>query len=127
MRELDEGAIEELTGGGECHMHYHPSIPNHNDVVADQAAVKVKEVTDDYVVELNDDIIIGNTNSASLVVTLPPAVGLREYTVVKGASANNLTIVFNGSETCFGQSSIVVVTLGEAKRFKAYLGNWILI
>lgn len=125
--ELNPYQYEQLTGGGECDQHYHPIIGSRADVERLQELVRIREVAADYTIVAGDDIIVGNTNVGSITVTLPTSRGQREITVVKSAALNTLTVEFTDGQNCFGQTSFAMVDLGERLRFKAFLGNWILI
>lgn len=127
MREFTEDQIQELTGGGECHQHYHSFNPNHTYVSRLQDTYKVRTVSTDTTLDASDDIVVVDTTSGNVTVTLPRSRGLREYTIVKGKSSNTAIIHFSNSENCFGVTSFNLVSLGETKRFKAYNGNWISI
>lgn len=127
-RQLSDAEIDELTGGGISHSHYHIERPTHEtvDQLQDQSRI-VQTAAAFYDALSIDDVIIANSNSNDVVVTLPPVIGQKEYIVSKAATANNVHVVFSGGSTCYGAGSVLLTFLGEVVRLKAYLGNWITI
>lgn len=127
MRQLDEGQIDELTGGGECHLHHHPTSITHVEVDQFQAILRIRQTALDYTANPVDDIIVCNTNVGNITVTLPLAQGAKEFTVTKASALNTVTIAFSGGQTCYGQATVTLSAIGEVKRFKAFFDNWITI
>lgn len=118
---------QELTGGGECHLHWHPPSREHAVLELFQEMHKVVSVAADYVMQPLDDIAVVDTTAGNITVTLPPSKGQREYMAVKAKAANLLIVNFSGTENCFGQTSYNVVALGDTLKFKAFNGGWIKI
>lgn len=118
---------QELTGGGECGLHWHAPNRDHSVLEILQETHKVVSVTADYTMNVNDDIVVADTTAGNVTITLPPSKGQREYVAVKAKTANLLIVNFSGTENCFGQTSFNVVTLGDTLKFKCYGGGWIKI
>lgn len=128
MRELNEGEVEELTSGGECHLHTHPSFLTRRDIDAYQAALAIRSTNGNYTANSDvDDIIVVDTAGGSLTVTLPTRRGKKEFIIVKANALNTLTVNFSNGDLCLGQASFAITALGGTLRFKADLTRWILI
>ena len=126
MRELDDDTFEELTGGGKCHKHFHETLLTHDDLEKVQTLHKIADVSANYTVLEDDDIIVVDTSGGSVTVTLPLAKGQREYIVSKSVAANSVVVNFSGGQNCFGQASITLLVFGAVARFKAHNNGWIL-
>lgn len=79
-----------------------------------------------------DDVVLMDTSSASLVVTLPEISDemireKREFEIIKTEAANLLTIVPTGTDTLVGETDARVTAQWTALRFRAASGNWVLI
>lgn len=79
-----------------------------------------------------DEVVLMDTSSASLVVTLPEISddmirAKREFEVVKTSAANSLTITPGGTDTLVGETDARVTAQWTALRFRATSGNWVLI
>lgn len=79
-----------------------------------------------------DEVVLVDTSSASLVVTLPEISDdmireKREFEVVKTSAANTLTITPGGTDTLVGETDARVTAQWTALRFRAASGNWVLI
>lgn len=79
-----------------------------------------------------DDIVLADTTSGDLTITLPEiseemVLDKREYEIVKPVAANTLTIAPSGTDTTVGDTDVVVTVQWTALRFRATTGNWILI
>lgn len=125
--QLDVEQKEQLTGGGVCHLHFHEAFVSRDDLNRLNDVKRIVTVTESYQVLDKDDIIWADPTLGNLTVTLPPAVGQKEYTVTRSADTNTVTVEFSDGQNCFGQTSLDMVAFGAVLRFKAYLGNWILI
>lgn len=127
MRELDDRQFEELTGGGECHLHHHPvdQVATHAQLEQLQAAMVITNVSADYPAVAADDIIVVDTTAGSKTVTLPLARNQKEFTLVKKVAANSMITAFSGGELCLGQATITATGLGAVRKFKAIMGGYI--
>lgn len=124
---LDIEQKEQLTGGGVCHLHHHESHVTRDDLHKISAVKKIMPITSNYTVQADDDIIWADPSLGDITVTLPPAIGTTEFTVTRSGLVNTVTVVFSDGQNCFGATSLNMVDFGAVLRFKAYLGNWILI
>lgn len=124
MPELDYSQYDALVGGGPTQLHHHPKNVDRQDVLQYQEAMRIREVIGDYTATYEDDVILADTNAGDIIVTLPLALGQKEFIVVKSGQLNNLTINFSGGATCFGIISFILTALADTKRLKAHNGNW---
>lgn len=90
-----------------------------------QASMQVRRVSQSYSANYNDNIILADTASGNITVTLPAARNGKEFIIVKGAAANTLTIQFSGTDKMFGAGNISVVDLGKSNRLKSIPGGYI--
>lgn len=127
MIKMDDDTLEELTGGGKCHKHYHETILTHDDLEKIQTLDKIVNITANYAALYEDDIIVADSTAGSVTVTLPLAKGQRQYIVSKAVATNNVVVNFSGGQNCFGQTSITLVALGAVARFRAHNNGWILV
>ena len=77
------------------------SNPNSKLQIAGPMATSVIKVSATYIVKDNDSVVIVDTTSGNMEITLPSAVGIkgRRYAIKNvGTAANSLTINTNGSE-----------------------------
>jgi hypothetical protein len=70
-------------------------------------AVSVSAKTSNYTLTDSDDVILGDTTSGNVTLTLPAAASRtgRRYTVIKTVAANSLIIDGNGAETISGAAT----------------------
>ena len=120
---------QELTNGGDSRLHYPLAdrTPTHDTILGIQSSTNVQTKTGNYTPTEQDDILLVDTTSASVTITLPTAKAGREYEIVKTVNANALTIVPTGSDTVVGTTSVIIYTQWTALRFKAVTGGWVLI
>lgn len=120
-------APNSLTGGGDSFDHYHSTdrIPTHDTLQQiHQLDTKRTVSTATYTVVEQDDILLCSVNS---VVSFPASkANGREIEVVM-TGGNALTVDLAGSDTIFGEGSVLLEIVGTALRFKSISGGWILI
>ena len=75
-----------------------------NKIVVPKLSIK----TGTYTINVNDEVILGNTTSSSFTLTLFAATSVRKIKIGKTVDANILTVAANGSDTIEGNSSITL-------------------
>lgn len=116
----------QLTGLGECFIHFHPREPLDQLSQSQlEAATIPKAVTGDYSLTLSDEQILVSTTST---VTLPPATKGKEYHLTMTSSGTTMTVVPTSPDTVLGTDSIVVTEQWTSLHLKATsASNWILV
>lgn len=127
MKDLHSSVIQELVGGGVCHLHHHETIITHQDLEELWEQELVTSVSANYTVSDRDDIVLADSSAGNVTLTLPLAKGRRLIVITKAATVNNVTVNFTGGQLCLGAASVTMLALGEVKRFKAYNDGWILV
>jgi hypothetical protein len=115
---LDFRQEHELTGGGDCLLHYHSQDRVTNDIL--QSAENVVSVSSAYTVTYNDDIILA-TAATPYTITLPIARS-RRVTIVRVSGNASITVVPTASDTINGASSVIISTSYTPLRLKAVAG-----
>jgi len=114
-----------LVGGGDCQVHYHSSDRDitREQVVQFQASENMRMVTASGAITYNDDILLVNTTSGAVTLTLPIARGGKTYSVVRIAGANAVTLTPAAGNTINLTSSLSVSTSFAPARIKALKGT----
>ncbi len=123
--DLSEQQKVELTAGGPTEMHHHPRITNHGDLEQMENIKNIVDTSISYAAILNDDIIVANSASGSITITLPGGRSQKEFTVTRSSALNSVTIAFSNGELCYGQATLSIIGLGAVLRLKFHLGIWI--
>lgn len=100
------------------------------DLVARLQRLNVRAVTADTTLTENDDVVTADTTGGAVIVTLPLVAGTRGkvYHLKKlSASANNLTIEGNGSETIDGAANVAFNTQNMCKIVVSTGAAWLLV
>lgn len=100
-------------------------LSEHRHLDSLQALELVRTVTTSYTATYKDDIILADTTSGNITITLPPSRGGKVFHVVKPKAANTLTIVFTGTETMLGVASVSLTDFGSGKRLKSVPNGYI--
>ena len=117
-----------LLGGGDCTLHSHSFDRDisHDQVLQFQASENVRVVTTTGVVTYNDDILVVNTTSGAVTLTLPKVRGGKTYSIVRTAGANAITIVPTAGDTINLTSSVSISSNFVPMRLKAVKGmGWL--
>lgn len=119
----------QLTNGGACDLHFHPNdrIVQHDQLDQLQSVKTIRNISSSYTATYRDDILIVDTTSGNLTVTIPLSKGFKEFTIVKSVAANVLTVVFSGGQLMFGLSSITITVQADLRTLKAIVGGYIRI
>lgn len=72
-----------------------------------------------YTVRTADDVVLCDTTSNAITITLPLAINGRRLTVLRIAGGNNVTVAAAGSNTVNGAASVVVSSSYSPLRLKA--------
>lgn len=124
MQNKDE--LGDLVGGGLCFSHYHQPNPiSHEDIVNSQYAHIQKTVTGNITLT-TEDLILANTSSNSITVTLPKSGGAgKEFIVFKTHASNTVTINPVGADTINGGASLTITASYGSYWLKAVSGGWV--
>jgi hypothetical protein len=93
---------------------------NHDSFKAYQQIANRVTVTADYTVLHADDYILVDSTAGAVTVTLPTARNGLQFTILRTAGANNVTIVPSGAETINGAASVVINTSYAPQTFKDF-------
>lgn len=117
-------AYKELVMGGDTRLHHHleDRIPTHETLRALQAAETVVEVSADYTVREQDDLLEVSTAGGSVNISLLTGRRGKTVTVSKLSALNTLTITPSGGQTINGAASLVLLSQWASKTLK-YVGN----
>lgn len=118
-----------LTQGGDCFLHYHSidRVPDQVFLSALEGVYARRTVTGNTTLTATDDIVLVDTTSGNISVTLPRASNGKEFQVVKTAAAFTLTILPTGADTILGTTSLAVTGRWTSLHFKSVVGGYILI
>lgn len=118
-----------LNSRGDCYAHWHSEdrIPTQNFLHGLQAIANTTVVTSDTTLNGNTDFVRVDTSAGDVTITLPPAKGGSEITVIKTSALNTLTVKGSGSETINGDNVHTYTTLWSSRTFKAIDGQWSII
>lgn len=122
---MDAYQESQLTGGGDCPLHWHSvdRLVRHDDVTQAQAILRQRMVTGTYTVTEKDDILLCPTGGT---LTFPLARSGREFEVVM-TGTTNVTVNLTSPDLIYGSSSVLLNIQGMALHFKATVGGWIII
>lgn len=114
----------ELSAGGDCQLHYHSSDRDitREQVVQFQASENMRIVTASEAITYNDDILLVNTTSGAVSLSLPLARGGKTYSIVRIAGANAVTVTPAGGNTINYAASLSISTSFAPARIKALKG-----
>lgn len=115
----------ELSAGGDCQLHYHSSDRDitREQVVQFQASENMRIVTASGAITYNDDILLVNTTSGAVSLSLPLARGGKTYSIVRIAGANAVTVTPAGGNTINYAASLSISTSFAPARIKALKGT----
>lgn len=100
----------ELTGGGDCQLHFHQSdrSATHDLMMGLQSTAKVLSKSSGYTANLETDFHLLDSTSGPLAIQLPKARGSRVITFVRTAGAGNITLSRSGTDTINGGTTLVI-------------------
>lgn len=101
------------------------NLSDHKHLETLQSIEVVKTVTANFTASYREDIIVADTSSGNITVTLPKSRGGKKFCVVKSSAANTLTVLFSGSETMLGINSVTITSLADARWFKGVQQGYI--
>jgi hypothetical protein len=121
--------IAQLTGGGVCFIHHHPKeVLGFAERLELMEATPVNVVTGDYTLTKADEILLVDTSSASITITMPLAEKGREFQIIKYAPQNALWIVPTAPDTIIGSATgVVLYNQFSSLHFKAVTGGWVFL
>ena len=127
--ELDDRQAAELTGTGECFLHWHPDDRAvTSDTVKGVAQQKlIQNTTTSTTITYSPDIVTVDTTAGNATITLPLAKAGNEVIIVKTAAANTVTVLCSGANLIFGSASTTLTTLGSVVRLKGISTGYIMI
>ena len=125
---LDDYDLGDLVGGGICFSHYHQQDPvlSHDTVVNYQRGKVQRTVSIATSLTTQDDVLLVDTATGSIVVTLPVSgASGKEFIVFKTSGVGNLTINPVGADTVNGTTSMVITASYGSLWLKAVTGGWV--
>lgn len=125
MRILTNNEVDQLAGNGYCYIHTHPREPlDFSDRLQLMLVEPTEPVTGDYELTRADELVLVDTSSQSVTITLPLAARGREFCIVKMSAANEVRIVPTPPERILGITTATVLTSRYSKiRLKAVAGD----
>ena len=110
----------ELTSGQECNQHRHNLVSSLTADAINAISNLEKEVvvTGAYTAQYSDDLLLCDSTSTALVVTLPAGRAGKKYTILRAAGTNSVTIQCSGSDTINGIASLVIIASFSPVRLK---------
>lgn len=87
-------------------------------------------VTENYTVTDNDEVVLVNSSSGAVTITLPGMMMGQQVTVIDvggSASTNNITVVRSSGNFQNGSSSVVINDNFSSKTFYYYYNTWALL
>ena len=115
-----------LVGGGDTFLHYHLADRATNAGL--QSDLRQSAIASaSYAAQQFDDILVCDTTSAAIAITLPPARNGKELIVVFNAGTNAITITPNSGDTIESTASLLLTTVKSSAHLKALGTNWKLI
>lgn len=125
---LTQQESSQLTQGAVCYIHTHPKdILGFDEKLELMNATPISAASGNYSVGRNDELLLVDTASASVTVTLPPADNGREFSVTKVSPNNTLFIVPTPPSTIIGAEGVQFTGNFTSLRIKAVNQNYILI
>lgn len=125
---LTEQEASQLTQGAVCYIHTHPKdILGFEEKLELMYATPISVPSANYTVGRNDELILVDTSSASVTVTLPPAIDGREFSITKVSPSNTLFVVPPPPSTIIGAEGVQFTGNFTSLRIKAVNQNYILI
>lgn len=84
--------------------------------------------TGNYTLTSTDDVVLGDTTSGTITITLPTAVGVTKlFSIKKITSANTLNIATTSSQTIDGSTTIAITAQNESITMASNNSNWSVI
>lgn len=127
MSLLNDFQEQQLIGGGDTLLHFHLSdrIPTHDTLVQlEVVATRRTVTTDPYTVTEADDLLLCPSGGT---INFPASKNNgREFEVVM-TGTDPVTVVLDGSDLVYGESSVLLEQQGTALRFKSVSGGWVFI
>ena len=133
MRTITPNEVDQLVGNGYCFVHVHPKVPlDFTDRLQLMSVEPTEPVTNDYELGRADELVLVDTSSQNVTITLPSAARGREFCIVKMSAANEVRIVPTPPERILGITTATVLISRYSKiRLKAVAGDpdteWIAI
>lgn len=118
-----------LVNGGDCFAHYHSEdrVPRHDTLKGLQSVAERRSVTGDTTLTDSNDFVLVDTSAGNVMITLPRALGGKEYEVTKTSPFNYIAVVPAAGETILGETEVRIFNQWTSIRFKAVAGGWIAI
>lgn len=126
---LDPVQESSLVSGGDNFDHWHSSdrVPTHATLQRLQQLTRQTTVTGSYTVVDGDDLVLCDTTSTSITVTMPLSKNGRDIHIIKLAAANTMTIQASGTDTISGAASWAATVRWTAFHLKATNSGWLIL
>jgi len=118
-----------LINGGDCFSHFHSEDrrPTQDFLRSLQQVAKDVSISANYSVRNDDNVVLCNTTTGNITVTLPRSRRGVEYTFIKTAASNTLTIDGSGAETINGSATLVMSSVWSSRTLKSIGNGWVVI
>lgn len=127
-RQFSDEQAASLVGGGDCEHHYHTADRQitHDSILQFQDNERIREISAAYTATYDDDYLFVNTTSGAVSITLPIARGGKDYTIVRVAGTNAVSLTPNGTDKINGAATLSLTSSYAPVRIKALKGTgWI--
>lgn len=105
---MDADTERALMSGGDTMLHHHKSdsMPTHQTLRHLQKLANQVKISSDTILTYKEDLILVDTTTGNVTVTLPKFRGGNEATLVKLVAANQMIINTTGGDVINGAASI---------------------
>ncbi len=103
------------------HFHKSDRFPSRDTLQWFNSLENVRNISADYIVGDKDDILIVDTTSADVEITLPPSRNGRRLLISNYEGINDVVLTPDGAETV----NWALVPPGESGQLKAINGGWL--
>lgn len=125
---LTDQESSQLTQGAVCYIHTHPKdLLGFEEKLELMRATPISAPSGNYIVRRTDELILVDTSSASVTVTLPSADNGREFSITKVSPNNTLFVVPIPPVTIIGAAGVQFTGDHTSLRIKAVNQKYILI
>lgn len=125
---LTNQEASQLTQGAVCYIHTHPrDLLGFEEKLELMRATPISTPSGSYTVGRGDELVLVDTTSADVTITLPPAENGREFSVTKVSPNNTVFVVPESPSTIVGATGVQFTSNYTSLRIKAVNQNYMLI
>lgn len=101
------------------------NLNDHRHLETLQSIEVVTVVAANHTAEYREDVIVADTSTGNITVTLPKSRGGKKFCVIKASAANTLLVNFSNGETMLGITSVTITSLADRRWFKGFQEGYI--